>query len=165
MSKTLRNTLFTALLLGLTGLGVSWNEEIARERTPIAIGETVLAEFSGQEQSTGNMKLEVELSRAAVLLGQYQVVTIETLPFADLDLALQKADGQFVVEQTLRSTADELGRYQWRFRVNDFGSVGPLQALVRASLGDKSAARRSSFVVQTWNEAKQREEFLHPIVP
>jgi len=165
MSKTIRNTLFTALILVLTGLGVSWNEDIARQKTPVAIGETVLAEFSAAELASGDLSLEVDLSRQTILLGQYQVVTIQTLPFADLDLALRLPDGQFDASQTTRKTADELGRYRWRFQVDDFQSIGRMEVLVKAGLGAQRAAIRQAFVVQTWNLAAPKEEFVYPILP
>lgn len=151
--------------LVLTGLGVSWNEDIARQRTPVAIGETVLAEFSGQEQSTGDFTLETDISRTQVLLGQYQVVTIRTVPFAELDLALRNQDGVFQAEHNRHVTADELGRYTWRFQVDDFRSLGTVEVLVKATAGKLSAARRVVFTVQTWSKSNQSEEFSYPLVP
>lgn len=165
MSKTIRNTLFTALLLTLTALGVNWNEEIARQATPVAIGQAVLAEFSGGEQSNGDLNLEIQLSRPTVLLGQYQVVSIQTVPFAELDLALLNSDGLFDAKLTRHATADELGAYRWRFQQNDFAAVGLVSVLVRARAGDQLAASRATFTLQTWSIGQQREEFRYPLLP
>lgn len=165
MPKSIRNTLFTAVLLALTGFGVSWNEEIARQQTPVAIGQSVLAEFSGREQTAGSLRLDTELSRDTVLLGQYQVVTIRTVPFAELDLALQRPTGEFDANLTRKAEADELGVYRWRFLVNDFGLVGSPIVLVKAKAGDEYAARRRSFVAQTWSSTNATEETRHPILP
>ncbi len=165
MSKSIRNTVFTAALLALTGFGVSWNEEVARQQTPVAIGQSVLAEFSGREQTTGTLQLETELSRDTVLLGQYQVVTIRTAPFAELDLALQRPTGEFDTHLTRQAEADELGVYRWRFLINDFELVGSPIVLVKAGAGDQYAASRRSFTVQTWSSAEPMEEARHPIIP
>lgn len=165
MSKSIRNTFFTIIALVLTGLGVSWNEEVARQRTPVAIGETVLAEFAGQERSAGDFRLDVELSRSQVLLGQFQVVSIRALPFAELDLALRYQDGTYSGGQSRRVAADELGRYTWRFQVDDFKAIGPVEVLVKATAGEQSAAQRTVFSVQTWSKSAPTEEFTYPLLP
>ncbi len=165
MSKTIRNTLFTVAILTLTALGVEWNREIAKQQTPVAIGETVLAEFAGGEASSGQFNLEVKLSRTNVLLGQYQVVSVQTLPFAQLDIALIKPDGTFDQEQTVRAVADELGRYSQRFRLDDFHALGRFELMIKARSGDQSAASRAVFTLQTWDRPAAKEEILHPILP
>lgn len=165
MSKSIRNTVFTSILLVLTGLGVSWNEVVALQRTPVAIGQSVLAEFSGGERTVGSFQLNVEISRQEMLLGQTQVVTIQTLPFADLDLVLKKNDGTFDEQLTTHVSADELGRYSWQFRLNDFRSVGTLEVIVKAILGVETSAARKIFTLQTWNNSESREEFFYPILP
>jgi hypothetical protein len=165
MSKSIRNTFFTIVALVLTGLGVSWNEEVARQRTPVAIGQTVLAEFAGQEQSAGDFRLELELSRSTVLLGQFQVVTLRALPYSDLELTVRYQDGSFASNLSRRVTADELGRYTWRFQVNDFKAIGPVEVLAKATAGDRTAARRTLFTVQTWSKSVTTEEFTYPLVP
>lgn len=165
MSKSIRNTFFTAILLVLTGLGVSWNEEVARQRNPVAIGEIVLAEFSAGEQATGDIKLDIELSRSQALLGQTQVVTINTLPFTDLNLAVRLPDGSFDDNLTRRVSADELGRYNWLLPLSDFKMAGQIEVFVMADLKGQTAASRKTFSVQTWQVDKLREEFLYPLVP
>lgn len=165
MSKSIRNTFFTIIALVLTGLGVTWNEEVARQRTPVAIGQTVLAEFAGQEQSTGDFRLDVDLSRSQVLLGQFQVISIRAVPFAELDLALRYQDGTYGGGHSRHVAADELGRFTWRIQVDDFKAIGPVEVLVKATAGDQSAARRTVFSVQTWSKSTSTEEFTYPLIP
>lgn len=43
MSKTIRNTLFTAVVISLTYVGISWNKSVVTHRQPVATGSITLA--------------------------------------------------------------------------------------------------------------------------
>jgi len=163
MNKTIRNTVFTFVALGLTALGVTWNQEIIAARSPIAIGTSVLA---GSDELARDFPLTLTLSREVVRLGQYQVVTIRTQPFANLDVVTVDPTGSHSREETFQTTADETGRYAFRFQVNNFRELGTFQVFVRATLGTAVAEAKDTFVVETWNPEKPAtDEFSYPLLP
>lgn len=161
--KTIRNTTFTVIVVVLTGVGVAWNKRTVAERQPVAIGQTVLAEVSSGKRQ--DFKLKVELSRSTVKLGQYQVITITALPFSNLHIVATSGNGNYERPETRRVTADETGRYSFRFKVADFHDLGMFTIAVKASSGAESANATETFTVQAWGKDDGSGDFVYPLLP
>lgn len=167
MMKLVRNTLFTIVALGLTTLGLHWNKEIARQHDPLAIGRSVLA---SQNLDTADQvfPLSISFSRPVMKLGQTQEMTIQTVPFAQLDVAVNFPDGSIFSEQTRRVVADQAGKFQVRFKINDFQHLGVAKAAVVAISNTKSSEATQVFAIQPWSADTTDESddrYVHPLVP
>jgi hypothetical protein len=164
--KTIRNTAFTVLALGLVSFGVSWNEQVARTREPVAIGPAVLAQIGDNLSQQSDFPLHLELSRTVVRLGQFQVVTIQTRPFADLEIVTSDPTGNSNRPETFTATASETGQYKFRFKLDNFRELGQFVISARATTGPQQAYAQGTFVLQTWHEEPKVDEvFFHPLVP
>lgn len=167
LTKTVRNTIFTIIVVILTGLGVVWNKNSIDRQKPVAIGQTVLADVSATGSAQDDFPLHVELSRSVVRLGQYQVVSISTQPFAELNIVTSGSNNRYERPETFRTTADETGKYVFRFRLDDFHDLGQFELVVQAKLADQRASAKQVFELKSWAEKEKvsEEKFLYPLVP
>lgn len=172
MFKIVRNTAFTALALVLTAVGLSWNSRVALKNDPVAISQAVLASQTDQPVSDDNQQipLEVDLSRKTVRLGQLQVVTITTVPGAELDIVTQYPDGSVNNSQTVRVVADQNGRYIQRYRLDNFRHLGVFHKTVVATTPTRTTTVGRKFVLQSWAKdqpglAEEVTGYKHPLVP
>ncbi|QQG50334.1 MAG: hypothetical protein HZB70_02035 [Candidatus Berkelbacteria bacterium] len=161
--KTIRNTVFTGAVVVLTGAGVAWNKQSAAQREPISIAQTVLAEAGNSSRQ--DFKLKLELSRKVMKLGQYQVVTVTALPFAELNIVAAGSNGNYERPETRQVNADETGRYSYRFKVSDFHDIGLFRITVHGSVNRQTASAEESFTVQAWGKDDEKNDFVYPLLP
>jgi hypothetical protein len=162
-AKAVRNTVFTVAVLALTAVGVQWNEQVAGHRRPVAVNQAVLAQAVNVRD---DFPLKLELSRDVVRLGQVQVVSVETSPFADLEIIATGPDGSSDRAETFATTADETGRFSFRFKLDDFRDLGSFTLTVKARLGNGTSYEQKSFMVETWQpDSAKNEEYTHQLLP
>ncbi len=174
MSRTLRNTFFTIAALVMTTLGLNWNEYIAKKSDPVAISQAVLASqeeaAATKDDTVKQFKLEIELSRQVVRLGQTQVVTITTVPNANLDIVTQYPNGSINNSQTIKAKADENGLFTQKYKLDDFHFLGVFHISVIATTKNRTATDLEKFVLQTWIKdqpglTEEVTNYKYPLVP
>lgn len=166
MSKTVRNSIFTTFVVLLTAVGLNWNKQIAHQANPVAIGQSVLA--SDVKDAAINFPLSVKFSRPRLELGQTQQLIVKTAPAATLDIATVYPDGSVVNDQTLRTTADDQGRYTLRFTVDSFRDLGRFQTVVVVTtVGGQKAKASSTFLAVSPNYVGEKSltRYFYPLVP
>lgn len=166
MSKVVRNTVFTLVILALTAFGLGWNKQKLQKTDPVRISQNVLSSVESDDEQP--FKLELKFDRSHVKLGQYQEMSIQTEPFAELEIVTVYPNGSINNPQTLRATASETGQYANKFKLTDFAHLGVFETVVRATLGDKSAKTTGRFALQTWIQADKalgNDEYIYPILP
>lgn len=168
MAKTIRNTLFTLVVLSLTAVGINWSRQTNQRQTQLAVGRAALA---GLTISAGDLlrdfPLEVSL-KPVIDLGQNQTIAIRTQPFADLEILIIAADGQPNSNISQKAVADELGLSTYTFKSSDFHQLGIFQVLVTADLGSSRSQEQDQFIVQTGSEVGQSSSafgYQFPIIP
>ena len=171
MSRTLRNTFFTIAALVMTTAGLSWNRDIDKKTDPVAISQAVLA---SQPQNTENkdqsFKLDIEFSRQVVRLGQTQVVTISTVPNAELEIVTQYPNGSINNSQTIKAKADKSGQFIQKYKLDDFHFLGVFHVSVVATTKNRTSTDLEKFILQTWiadqpDLAKEITGYKYPLVP
>ncbi len=165
MPKAIRNTCFTFLALIVTAFGVHGNKRIAETHKPVANRLAVLADETLLSNVENSFPLTVELSRPVVRLGELQFVTIETRPFTDINVMAIGPNGQIDNDGTFNARADELGKYSFRFKLNDFRQLGSFRLIVKANLAGQQSVAEQSFKLQTWVDDHKEEEFVYPLLP
>jgi len=166
MGKVIRNTVFTAVAVAATALGVGWNKQIAKQYDPVAISENVLT-APATKAKIAEFPLTVEFSREFVKLGQYQEMVVRTEPFAELEIVTVYPNGSINNPQTLRTTASETGEYRLKYKLDDFHHLGVFQVLVQAKVGERAAEANGRFALQTWIQENLSlgNSYIYPIVP
>lgn len=168
MSKTLRNSLFTVVAVSLTAVGVGWNRQVIKDKDPVAIGQTVLAEQPVESLAATGLPVSASYSRPNVKLGQSEELTVKTAPNADLEIVTIYPNGSVNNPQTLTATADEVGQYTLQFTPDDFHYLGIFQTVVVAKLGGETGQAKTTFTLQTWTQADQKPvdtTYVYPLVP
>jgi|GEM_PF-2087842 len=164
MGKVVRNTIFTVLVVFSTAVAIGWNRQVAHYQQPIAIGQEVLTSptvVAGDSQ----LSLSLELGRDVVKLGQSQEIRISTVPHAQLDIVVVYPDGQVNSPHTHRAEADEVGRYQYRFKLSDFRHLGIFEVKVRSMLGTRASQTSAKFALESWAYEKPANDYLYPLIP
>lgn len=169
MGKSIRNTLFTAVVLTLAALGISWNRQaVESKRPPINVSPAVLA-FDSLNQPDQSFPLKLEFSRPKLKLGQYQLLTINTEPNAQLEITTTYPDGSTDNPQTLVATSDENGQYQLRFQLNDFKLLGSFFTYVHSVNNGQTADTSGQFSLDTWaadeTPAPSDTTYVYPLLP
>jgi len=170
MGKLIRNTLFTATVLSLTALGLGWNRgSVGVKRDPAQIDQAVLAS-SVLNQNQQDFPLQLAWSRQPLKLGQYQVLTITTVPQAELEIVTIYPDGRSNNPQTQTAVADQDGQYQLRFQLDDFRLLGRFYTYVTAVSGGRVSAANNQFDLETWGLAGDTptapaSAYVHPLLP
>ncbi|MEK7202176.1 MAG: hypothetical protein AAB669_01435 [Patescibacteria group bacterium] len=166
MSKMVRNSIFTLIILALTAVGLSWNKRIVRYGDPVQISNTVLsAEAFNVDQP---FSLKVEYVQQRLKLGQTQEMKITTVANAKLEIVTVYPNGSVNHAQTLRATADETGRYKLKFKLDDFGYLGVFETRVLARANNQEARSSARFALQTWtpdDSAISTDGYVYPLVP
>ncbi|MCR4306992.1 MAG: hypothetical protein NUV80_00315 [Candidatus Berkelbacteria bacterium] len=166
MSKMVRNSIFTLIVLALTAVGLSWNKQIVRHADPVQISNTVLSsETQGDRQS---FPLKIEFTQTRVKLGQTQELKITTIANATLEIVTVYPDGSVNHAQTLRATADETGRYKLKFKLDDFSYLGVFETRVLAHSNNQEAQSSARFALQTWtpeDKAINQDGYVYPLLP
>ncbi|MDP3992718.1 MAG: hypothetical protein Q8Q05_00665 [bacterium] len=166
MSKLVRNSIFTLVVLALTALGLSWNKQIVRHADPVQISNTVLsAESTNVNQP---FLLKVEFAKLHLKLGQTQEMKISTVPNATLEIVTVYPNGSVNHGQTLRATADETGRYRMKFKLDDFGYLGVFETRVLAQANNQEARSSARFALQSWtpdDSSISTDGYVYPLVP
>lgn len=174
MSKPVRNTVFTIMAVVLSSVGLSWNRAVVHERQPLAEAPAVSAsDVSIKERLDVNEKqdfpLTLSLERTAVKIGQYQTYNIKTIPNAELKLTTVYPNGSVNNPDTFDAVANEVGSYQYSFKMTDFQYLGPYQVHVVATSSGQQASASDHFVLQTWIAPSPSEapelEYRYPLVP
>lgn len=168
MFKATRNTVFTIAAVGLTAFGLSWNNDIQQSRRPLSAERAVLAAKSLADEAEPVFPLEVTFDKPIVKLGQYQELTIKTVPDAELDIVTLYPNGSVNNNQTLKTQADSQGRYQIQFKLSDFYFLGLFQTTVIARTGNKTAEATGRFILQTWvdtGKSVPSNDYVYPLVP
>jgi len=166
MFKLARNTVFTLLVLGLTVYGVNWNKEIARSHRPVSAEQTVLASQKFADSQTPTFPLTITFDRPSLRLGQFETVHIQTVPDAALDIVTLYPDRTVDVSQSVKVKADENGRYELRFRLDDFHHLGIFQVTTVATSGNKTSEVSRQFTLQTWGDSANEDSgYVYPLVP
>lgn len=171
MSRTLRNTFFTIVVLVLTTVGLSWNRTTTQQRNPVTISEAVLAsqtEPSNSEEQP--FPLTVSFSREIVRLGQTQTVTFTTVPNAQLEIVTQYPNGSVNNSQTQKVTVDQTGIYTQKYKLDDFHFLGVFHVSAIAYTNNRTATASEKFVLQTWTKTnkevlEQVTDYRYPLVP
>lgn len=166
MLKVVRNTAFTILALGLTSAGLGWNKNIAANQLPLGSQQAVLA-AQLRDDETPAFPVNLTFASNAVRLGQFQEITITTVPEARLDIVTTYPDSSNNHPQTLSAMADQQGNYQLRFKLDDWHNLGLFTVSVIAATGNKIAHTSGRFVLQTWAEKSpnQDKNYVYPLVP
>ena len=159
--------MFTIITVGLTAFGVGWHQKNTRVIDPTVISQKVLA--SPVSTTVPSLfPLSLELARDRVKLGQYQNITITTAPFAELDIVTIYPNGSINNPQTLKETANELGRFEMKYKLSDFQYLGVFQVIVQATSGDQEAKTSKQFVLQTWinkTDSSSSVDYIYPLLP
>lgn len=166
MSKLVRNSIFTLIVLALTAVGLSWNKKIVRNGDPVQISSTVLS--TQNLEANQPFPLSVEFAQPRLKLGQYQQMRILTVPNAKLEIVTVYPNGSIDNPQTLRATADETGRYTLKFKLDDFALLGLFETRVLARSNNKEAQSLARFALQTWTPdetALDKVGYVYPLVP
>lgn len=168
MNKSVRNSVFTAVALGLTIIGIHWNKEIARQSDPLAVSRSVLA---SQPLGEGEQMfpLTIDFALPVMKLGQTQEMIITTAPYAELEIITYYPDGSINNEQTLIATADKYGRFHKKFKLNSFENLGIFRTSVIATSATKTSEAAQVFALQPWSVSSDIEneptKYYHPLVP
>ncbi|MEX0594585.1 MAG: hypothetical protein WD157_00600 [Patescibacteria group bacterium] len=171
MSRTIRNTFFTIVALILTTIGLGWNKDIAKENDPVTISQAVLASQTDASSTKEQpFPLKIEFSRQVVRLGQTQVVTINTLANAQLDIVTQYPNGSINNSQTLKAKADSNGQFIQKYKLDDFHFLGVFHVSVVATTKNRTSTDLEKFVLQTWISDQSElinevTEYKYPLVP
>lgn len=171
MSKTVRNTLFTLTMLGLTTFGLEWNKEVAAERDPVAIGRAVLASQPSQLSIDDQVfPLQIDFSKPVIKLGQAQQVAITTAPYATLAIVIVYPNESIVPPEARQAQADASGHYSFQFHLDDFRLLGSVTVSVVATVDTKTTEASQTFSLQSWlatDEIETPEErtYSHPLIP
>ncbi|MDP3993244.1 MAG: hypothetical protein Q8Q05_03495 [bacterium] len=166
MSKLVRNSIFTLVILALTAVGLSWNKQIVRRGDPVQISNTVLsAETTNTNQP---FLLKIEFAQQRLKLGQTQEMKISTVANATLEIVTVYPDGSVNHAQTLRATADETGRYKLKFKLDDFGYLGVFETRVLAQANNQEFRSSARFALQSWtpdDSSISTDGYVYPLVP
>ncbi|MEX1051872.1 MAG: hypothetical protein WEC83_00585 [Patescibacteria group bacterium] len=171
MSRTLRNTFFTIVVLILTTLGLSWNRETAAQHDPVTISQAVLASrvenSAAQEQL---FPLTINFTRQVVRLGQSQTITFTTVPGAQLEIVTQYPNGSVNNSQTVKVTVDDTGSFVQKYKLDDFHFLGVFHVSAVAYTENRTATASEKFVLQTWTKASSElldevTDYRYPLVP
>lgn len=166
MSKMVRNSIFTLIILALTAVGLNWNKSVVRHSDPVQISSTVLSsETTNTKQA---FPLSVEFAQSRVKLGQVQEMKITTAPNATLEIVTVYPDGSVNNAQTLRAAADETGRFRLKFKLDDFGYLGVFETRVLAYSNSQVSQGSARFALQTWtpdNKAVSDDGYIYPLLP
>ncbi len=166
MSKLVRNSIFTLIILILTALGLGWNKSIVRRGDPVQISSAVLSAQSVETHSP--FSLAVKFAEPRLKLGQYQEMEISTVVGASLEIVTVYPNGSIDNPQTLRAVADETGQYKLRFKLDDFAFLGVFEARVIARSNGQVARASTRFALQTWAPAEtalDKDGYVYPLVP
>lgn len=166
MGKVIRNTIFTLIALGLTAIGLGWTHKISNLNNPVQISSLVLSASKSAHQA---FPLTLEFARSYVKLGQYQELTVSTLPNAELEIVTVYPNGSINNPQTLNATADETGKYSMKFKLDDFAYLGVFETKVLARANNSQSQTTGRFAVQTWNQANNGLDsssgYVYPLLP
>ncbi len=166
MSKMVRNSIFTLIVLALTAVGLNWNKSLVRHSDPVQISSTVLsAEATNTEQT---FPLAVEFAKPRVKLGQTQEMKITTVPNATLEIVTVYPDGSVNNAQTLRATADETGHFKLKFKLDDFSYLGVFETRVLARSNMQTSHGSARFALQSWtpiDRAVSEDGYVYPLLP
>jgi len=166
MSKMVRNSIFTLIILALTAVGLNWNKNIVRHSDPVQISSTVLsAETTITKQA---FPLLVEFAQPRVKLGQTQEMKITTVPNATLEIVTVYPDGSVNNAQTLRAAADETGRFKIKFKLDDFSYLGVFETRVLAHSNGQESRSSARFALHSWapeNKAVSEDGYVYPLLP
>ena len=172
MSRVIRNTFFTIVVLIMTTVGLEWNKDIAKQNDPVTISQAVLASQLEIKEATEDQvfPLEISFSRQVVRLGQYQVVTFRTVPRAKLDIVTQYPNGSINNSQTLRAVADENGVFTQKYKLDNFRFLGVFHVSAIATIKNRTNTVLEKFVLQTWvkNQPGLEEDitnYQYPLIP
>lgn len=144
MHKVVRNTLFTATVLGLTSLGVAWNKDIATRRQPLAVEQVALAAQSNNDPS---LPVSITTDADSVILGQSVHVAVQTVAGAKLEIATRRPDGSAEPTGTLQATADRTGRYTFTLTESDYHYIGMFSIAVVSSANGTSNQAAGAFTL------------------
>lgn len=170
MAKSIRNTLFTAVILSLTALGLSWNRQaIGRYQPPFTTSPAALA-FTSVTETSQTFPLALEFSRPQLKLGQYQLLQVTTVANAQLEIVTIYPDGSQSNPQTLVGSADAQGRYRLRFQLDDFHLLGKFLTTVRAISNGQVAQTNAQFSLETWaldnpESLDDTNYYVYPLLP
>lgn len=166
MSKIIRNSIFTVIVLILTAIGLSWNKQIVRSGDPVQISNTVLSVASTKVKQP--FPLSVEFSKTHIKLGQYQEMKITTAANAKLEIVTVYPNGNVNNPQTLRASADETGRFFLKFKLDDFADLGVFETRVLARANDQQSQDAARFALQTWfqtSKSLDQDGYIYPLLP
>jgi hypothetical protein len=168
MAKLVRNSIFTVIAVVLTAVGVGWNRRVMKDKDPVSIGQTVLADqpaLAASSQTT--IPLEVSFAHPVIKLGQTQELIVKTQPRAELKIVTIYPNGSINNPQTLTATADDVGQYSLKYKLADFHYLGTFQTVVEATVGGQTVEGRASFVLQTWIQTSDAPDsgYVYPLVP
>lgn len=167
MPKHIRNSIFTVVALSLTAFGLSWNQQISKQKDPVFISSSVLSENLTKENEQP-FPLKLDIARTHVKLGQYQEYKISTQPGAELEIVTVYPSGSINNPQTLQATTDETGSYSLKFKLDNFTHLGIFQIKVVAHLGSQSSQASGRFALQTWIQSDKTfstNDYIYPLLP
>lgn len=166
MSKVVRNTVFTAVALALTVIGIHWNKDLTLQADPLAVNRSVVAS-QPNGQGVQNFPLEIKFYHPEMKLGQTQQLSVATVPFAELEIVTAYPNGSTNNDQTLIAKADQNGRFELRYKLNSFDDLGVFRTSVVATSATKTSDATSVFVLQPWATGNNPDEseYIHPLLP
>lgn len=138
MNKVVRNTVFTIILLVLTGLGLNWNTALLAKDQPLSIEKSVVS-----AQTTGSFNVGVTFNKSSVTLGQNQTISIVTEPNANLKIVVQYAGG--IVDEAFTARTNPDGSYIFGFTENNFRNTGVVIVKVLATSDKQTSQGEAEF--------------------
>ncbi|HUD20578.1 MAG TPA: hypothetical protein VMQ44_00725 [Candidatus Saccharimonadales bacterium] len=169
MVKGIRNTCFTLIAVGLTAIGLSWNRPSVQGLQPLINQSVVAADH--QTTLDVSIPLTITLARPVVKVGQYQTVTIQTVPNANLEIDTIYPNSSLNDPQIIRTVSDGNGKYSYQYQLSSLDYLGVFSTVVNADLGGRSAAQTAKFVFQKWGVKETPPldatsgEYIFPLVP
>lgn len=163
--KTIRNTGFTLLVLGLAAVALSWNHRVIVDRMTTLQAASPLVVSS---VSKNTLPLQVYAGTASLKVGDTFKATILTSPNSIVTVQLTSVQPS-AKPVVVTAQADSQGYYIYQNKMSDYGFVGRVGLSVNAKLDGAEASRSTTFILDTWggtlSDQLPQTTYSHPLVP
>jgi len=163
--KTLRNTGFTLIVLGLAAVALSWNHRVVLEKmTSLQAASPIVSSLTVKN----DLPLQVYTETSPLKIGDTVTITILTTANANLNIKLTSSQAS-ATPIVATAQADSQGYYVYQHKMDDYNFVGRFGIGVAASLGGSEASRTTSLILDTWggslSDQLPQTSYSHPLVP
>jgi hypothetical protein len=138
MYKTIRDAVFTVIMLVLTAIGLNWNTTALQKQEPSIVSQSVL-----NAHASTTFPIDISFAQASVNLGQEQKINLATNANSQLKIMVEYADG--TVAQAFQASANNDGTYALNFSGNNFREVGVVVVMIVAKSGNQTSQVESEF--------------------